>query len=185
MQVCLCVCVLLCSHFLCTHVSPGEISGFEWSRHTKAAASLQAQGQTHCLGNDRRLPHTQLQGWLHCGLDIWKHGPLQMNREEGVTLENHHLWCMVLCDVPIKEHHSYKWSNLDLPVIRRTPVWTLWSKRPWSSDTSFFWATFIKMPLCKAMTTNCYTADCTIIWRKTMIFCNDCVTAAAKQCNDS
>lgn len=60
----------------------------------------------------------------------------------GGTLENHHLQCMVLCDVPIKEDHCYKWSNLYLPVIRKTPVRILWSKLSWSGDTFLFVSNF-------------------------------------------
>lgn len=47
-------CVSLCSHLLCMHASPGEISSFEWSRHSCCS---QAQGQAQCLTNDRHLLH--------------------------------------------------------------------------------------------------------------------------------
>lgn len=67
-QVCLCVChcVHTCRVRTCLLV---KSPGFKWSRHTKAAASLQAQGQTHCLKNDRCLPHTTLRLtalWARC-----------------------------------------------------------------------------------------------------------------------
>lgn len=111
-------CASLCSHLSCTRVSPGEISSFKWSRHTKAAASLQAQGKTHCRRHDRCLPHTtqRLTALWARRMTAW------FTANELARGETHHLQHGLVCDVPIKEDHCYKWSNLP---FEKLSVWKL------------------------------------------------------------
>lgn len=118
-QVLLCVCVTVFTLVLHTCVSWWNLQLQVVTTHKGSSyCSLQAQGKTHCRRHDRCLPHTTQRLTA-----LWaRHMRAWFTANELARGETHHLQHGLVCDVPIKEDHCYKWSNLP---FEKLSVWKL------------------------------------------------------------